>query len=174
MKPEKLYHGSSRKIEGLLIPILNQDSPDHVHTRASVFGTDRVDLAALFMFSSPIRSIFSIGFEQGIAYICIWGSSAEDFMGGDHEGFIYVLPSETFEKVGKEYEWQSFEAVKPQEVKHYQSVIEGMIECAVQVYFINDDPTFDLIVTNKFNRAPILKNLVSENQKRNINVKIFN
>lgn len=159
---KKLYHGSSQKIEGLLKPV--------------VFATDRADLAALFSF--PIDKLSSIGFEQDIAYICIWGKPEEvdehsSSPNKSRKGYLYILPETTFEKVGKDYEWQSFVEVKPLEVKEFDSVIQGMMETGVQVYFINDDPTFDKIVANKDHRAPILKNLISENQKRGINTREF-
>ena len=171
-KPKKLYHGSSRRIDGPLQPILIKDLPDHIHSQPAVFGTARQDIAALFMFMPYSHAIFSIGFEQDIAYICIWGMG-EDFLGSGHEGYLYVLPSNTFEKVGKEYEWQSFEEVMPIEVQHFDSVISGMMKCGAQVYFIHDDQIMDQIVADKHNRAPILKKLVSENQKRNVNMKRF-
>ena len=76
-------------------------------------------------------------------------------------------------KLGKKYEWQSFEDVKPTEIKKFNSVIKGMMQCNVQVYFINDDNLFDRIANEKNNRAPILRKLISENQKRNINIKNF-
>ncbi len=152
----KLYHGSSLKIEGVLKPV--------------VFATDRADLAALFSF--PVDRLSSIGFEQDIAYICIWGTPEQ--LDGNRKGYLYILPDDTFEKVGKDYEWQSFSLVKPVEIKEFDSVIDGMMATGVQVYFINDDPAFDKIVADKDNRAPILKKLVSENQKKNINVKKFN
>lgn len=156
-KPKVLYHGSSGHIDGLLQPILKQDSPDHVHTRASVFATDRADIASLFMF--PFKEhIASIGFEKNIAYICIWGTS-EEFTPKDKGGYLYILPIDTFEKVGKNYEWQSFEPVKSVEVRHFKSVIEGMISCGVKVYFINDDRVFDKIRDNKNKRMPVLQNL---------------
>ncbi|MDP3792590.1 MAG: hypothetical protein Q8Q89_02570 [bacterium] len=160
-KPKILYHGSSQKVDGSLQPILKQDSPDHVHTRASVFATERINTAALFMFLFKDH-IASIGLEQGIAYICIWGT-AEEFAPHDKGGYIYILPSDSFEKIGKEYEWQSFEPVQPIEVKKFKSVIDGMIECGVQVYFINDDKIFDQIRDNKDDRISILKKLKSEN-----------
>ena len=169
-KPKKLYHGSSNKIEGALKPILQHGTLEHVHTNPAVFATARIDVASLFMF--PIDILASIGFEKDIAYICIWGT-AEEFSSKDRSGFMYVLPSDSFEKVGKEYEWQSFEEVLPEEVKEYPSVITGMIENRVQVYFITDDQVFDRIVQEKDNRAPILQQIVSENQKRNINARDF-
>lgn len=163
MKPQKLYHGSFHEIDGPLQPIFIQDSPDHIHTRAAVFATDRADVASLFMF--PFKEhIASIGFEQGIAYICIWGTS-EEFVSKDKGGYLYILSGDTFEKVGKEYEWQSFEAVLPVEVRRYKSVIQGMIQCGVQVYFINDESIFDQIRDNKDHRMPIIKKLKSENLK---------
>lgn len=163
--PTKLYHGSAREIKGSLEPVLMQGS-DYLHTRAAVFATARKDLASLFMF--PFDHIASIGFEQDVAYICIWGTLA-DFLPRDKGGYLYVLNPEGFEKIGKDYEWQSFNAVKPEEVVRFDSVINGMMECGAQVYFINDDAIFDEVYKNKDCRAPILSSLISENQKTEIN-----
>lgn len=120
-RPEKLFHGSSREIEGALEPVLIQHGEDQSHTKPAVFATDNLSIAALFMF--PINILSSIGFEQNIAYICIWGKS-DDFRVKDVAGFMYTLPSESFEKVGKAYEWQSFESVIPTQIKsiHRQSM----------------------------------------------------
>lgn len=167
--PERLYHGSNHRIEVPLRPILRKSTNDHIHAKAAVFATERVDLAALFIF--PFEHIASIGFEQDIAYICIWGLREE--FDKDHGGYIYELPVDSFQKIGKDYEYQSFEPVEPMAVKLFDSVIGGMMECGVQVYFINDDPTFDKIVADKEHRAPILRNLVSENQKEDLNIKQF-
>ena len=167
MKPKKLYHGNNTQIRGSLKPILKRDTVNHIHNKASVFATARIDIAALFMF--PMDTLASIGFEKDIAYICIWGNK-EEF--NDNGGFIYVLPSKSFIKFGKEYEWQSFEQVKPIEVKRFKSVIGGMINCGVQVYFINNDKIFDKIVSTK-TRSSILKRLISENQKIKTNIKKF-
>jgi hypothetical protein len=149
LKSEMLYHGSSIRIDGPLKP--------------TVFGTDRKDIAAVFMFPPDILS--SIGFEKDIAYICIWGT-AEEFAPKDAGSFLYVLPSESFEKIGKEYEWLSSKEITPADVKAFPSVIDGMIECGAHVYFIDDEKTFDRIVAEKDHRAPILANMASENKKR--------
>lgn len=171
MLAQKLYHGSSQKINGPLQPILVKDRPGYEHTLATVFGTERVDIAALFML--PYEVLSSLSFEQDIAFICIWGTSKQ-LKGKDIKSYLYVLPGDSFEKIGKEYEWQSLKEVLPLEVKEYPDSITGMMECGVQVYFINNDSIFDKIVENKYHRALILKDLVSENQKRNFNVKTFN
>lgn len=158
-KPSFLFHGSSRLIEGFLQPVLEHKTFDHIHGRPAVFATARIDIASLFMF--PLDVLASIGFEEDVAYICIWGTS-EEFSLKDKGGFLYVLPADKFEKVGKEYEWQSFEAVQPLEVKKFESVIDGMIQCGAHVYFINDNDVFDQIRDNKESRMPILKKLRSE------------
>lgn len=156
----RLYHGSERLIEGSLQPKIEKKTLDHVHTKPAIFATERIDIASLFMF--PMDILASIGFEENIAYICIWGT-AEEFKNKDNGGFIYILSSDSFEKVGKEYEWQSFSAVEPVEVKSFRSVIRGMIECGARVYFINDDNVFDQIHDSKDDRMPILRKLRSEN-----------
>jgi hypothetical protein len=169
-KPQQLYHGSSNRIDGPLKPVLIEDNLDYVHNKPAVFATERQDIAAVFMF--PADVLASIGYESDIAYICIWGTKQE-FASKDKGGFLYVLPVDTFEKAGKEYEWQSFVEVKPTKVERFGSVIDGMMQCKAQVYFINDDSIFDRIVAVKNNRAPILKGLISENQRIGANIKAF-
>ena len=88
-KPVVLYRGSRRRREGPVVPILKQTTSEHTHTRPVIFSTERKDLAALFMF--PLEALCSVGFEQDIAYICIWGTP-EEFKPKDKGGFIYVLP----------------------------------------------------------------------------------
>lgn len=165
----KLYHGSSKQINGLLKPILISSKSDYIHKKAAVFGTERQDIAALFMF--PEEFLASIGFEGDVAFICIWG--LQDFKGKDLKGYLYVLPGESFEKIGKDYEWQSYKEVEPIEVKEYQDSILGMMELGVQVYFIQDEKIMDKIVENVGNRSNILKGLVSENQKQGKNIKLL-
>lgn len=166
-QPKKLYHGSNHRIDGQLRPILRKSTGDHIHSKAAVFATERIDLAALFMF--PFERIASIGFEEGIAYICIWGLREE--FDKDHGGYIYELPVGSFKKIGKDYEYQSFESVVPKETLFFDSMLKGMMECGVQVYFINEDSIFDKIVSDKERRATILRELISENQKDGINIK---
>lgn len=160
--PAPLYHGSSRLIEGPLEPVLVAGTEDHTHERASVFGTELRSVAALFMF--PMEALASIGFEEGVAYICIWGTP-EEYASKDAPGYLYVLPADTFEKVGKGYEWQSFSPATPQEIVTYPSALESLITEGVQVYFVNDDATFDRIVADKERRMPVLRTLVSENER---------
>ncbi|HTK04638.1 MAG TPA: hypothetical protein VL500_03575 [Candidatus Eisenbacteria bacterium] len=168
--PDALYHGSTRRIEGELTPVLRHGSEDHVHERAAVFATERRDVAALFMM--PDDALFSIGFERDVAYVCIWGTPGE-FAPRDKGGWLYALPGASFEKVGKSYEWQSFAPVRPLEATRYDSALEGMMDCGAQVYFIDDDPTFDRIVADKNDRASVLRDKVSENARRERNVRPF-
>lgn len=167
-KPKWLFHGSSQKVAGALRPVL-KNGPNYLHNKPIVFAAERADIAAMFML--PESYLCSICFERDIAFICIWGKP-EDFK--DQPGYLYIFNSDQFQKVGKDYEWQSLNEVKPVEVKTYVSVIEGMLENGVQVYFIDDNPLFDQIRENIDHRAPIVKNLVSENQKREFNIKTFN
>ena len=169
-KPEKLYHGSNIKTEGALFPIMLHTTDDHRHVDAAVFATERKDIASLFMLSPDILS--SIGFEQDIAYICIWGTLKE-YLAHDTKGYLYILPTESFRKVGKEYEWQSYDPVVPAEVITFSSVIQGMMECGAQVYFINNNDDFDYIVENKNNRSDLLCTRISENERLNIHFKKF-
>jgi hypothetical protein len=156
MLPSVLYHGSTRKIDGPLQPVLINGSEDRVHNEPIVFATDNAALAGLFM--APTDALVSIGFEQDIAYICIWGTP-EEFAAKDRGGYLYFLPGNAFEKRGKGYEWQSRTTVTPQEIKFFPSVLKAWKELGVRVYFINDDHLFDLIQTHKENRLGILKDV---------------
>lgn len=118
--------------------------------------TERIDLAALSMF--PVEHRACSGFYNDIATICIWGTP-EAFDEKDLGGFIYEYPS--------------LEAVEPDTVKVFESVIDGMMTCGVQVYFIDDEDIFSEIVANEADRAALLKNLVSENQDEDMNVREF-
>lgn len=155
-KPMVLYHGSSQKIEGELTPVLVKSSEDHLHNLPVVFATE--DIAAATLFMMPPSVLFSIGLEQGISYVCIWGTP-EEFAKKDHGGYLYFLSSETFVKRGKGYEWQSDVAVMPQEVKSYGSVLDAFRENGVRTYFINDDELFDRIRAKKEPRLEILKDV---------------
>lgn len=152
----QVYHGSIRKITGPLLPELLTSSEDHIHQSAVVFATENKAIASLFMM--PSSALFSIGYEQNIAYVCIWGT-VEEFKKKDIGGYLYTLPGITFEKKGKVYEWQSVEPVMPIEVQHFTSVLDGMMQCGAKVYFIHDDHIFDLIQQNKNSRLDILKNI---------------
>lgn len=153
-KPTNVYHGSTRKIDGPLQPVLLKSSEDHLHDRPAVFATDDIATASLFLM--PHDALFSIGREQGISYVCIWGTP-EEFQKKDRGGYLYVLPSDTFEKRGKAYEWQSDVAVAPREVRHFATALDAFRRNGVRVYFINDDDLFDRIRDNKDTRLQILK-----------------
>jgi len=168
--PGVLYHGSPERIEGALRPVLRHGSEDHVHHRAAVFATERADVASLFMV--PADALSSFGFEQDVAYICIWGTS-EEFARRDPGGWLYELPAAAFEKIGKSYEWQCFADVAPVAATHHPSVIDGMLGRGAQVYFVDDDPTFDRIVADKADRSAVLSTLVSENERRGMKAHRF-
>lgn len=156
-KPAQLYHGSARRITGPLQPVLLQSTEDHVHAAPVVFATENAAVASLFMFPGA-EVLSSYGFEQGIAFICVWGTY-EEFKDKDHGGCLYVLPSDTFEKVGKAYEWQSPVAVTPSDVICYDSVLDGIKQNGGRIYFVNDDHLFDLIRDHKDSRLEILKDV---------------
>ena len=92
---KELYHGSPIRIEGSLKPILRSGAPDYIHTQPAVFATERKDIAAVFMF--PTDTLASIGFENDIAYICIWGTSKE-FAPNDKGGISLYTSRRKFSK----------------------------------------------------------------------------
>lgn len=146
-----LYHGSGREINGALKPEL-VPSKDRKVQKAVVFGTDNIAAASLFMM--PESALCSFGFEEGKVFACVWGTH-KGFK--DKPGYLYTLPSDTFKKGPKAYEWVSPTKVQPTEVRKYQSALEGMKRNGVEVYFINDDKTFDAIQATKTHRLPILR-----------------
>lgn len=116
MKPQSLYHGSKRKIQGeFLEPRQATDlgnKPDNIHT--AVYATDRREEAiAMAILKSTIGPSTLEENNQGKIRAIYYGEPPKV-----KECFLYILPSETFEERPKNsHQWTSFESVRPNRVE---------------------------------------------------------
>ncbi len=136
-----------------------------------VFGMTELPLAIVMMSKEVAES----GNFNGIPYAVIVGSR-EHFEKNDKGGFVYTMPSDTFENdpgkgLGK-LEWTSKVGVKPTSKIEIPSRLQAMLENGVQVYFI-DKATHEKIKESDDHGFSILQGLESENQKSGINVRLW-
>jgi len=170
-KPPFLYHGSPHRDIEEFEPRISKGTGEECG--AMVYATP--DLATASAFLTEIEKEWSAGRLDDTFYTII-PLSREEFIKNDKGGYIYVLPSVTFESDPKrglgEYEWASKEKVKPLKKIEYASALDAMLENGVQIYFI-DDKTFRQIKESNDHGLSILRNLESENQRRGINIKLL-
>jgi len=168
-KPPFLYHGSPYKDIEEFEPRISKGTGEEFG--AMVYATP--DLATASAFLTEIQKEWSAR-RFGDTFCVIIPLSREEFIKNDKGGYIYILPSTTFESDPErglgEYEWASKEKVKPSKKIEYTSALDAMLENEVQVYFI-DDKTFRQIKESNDHGFSILRNLKSENQRRDINIK---
>ena len=123
MKPPVLYHGSQEKTARLEPRPAGGVGPDGDQLTA-VYATHLKNIA--ISFSLPIRPIgeggFSFGVDLGIEHPEDLNEDIEpriDLEVGsldlDRPGYVYVLPSDTFEPVDP-WQWASGEPVEPVDV----------------------------------------------------------
>lgn len=168
-KPPFFYHGSPHGAIEEFEPRVSKGSGEKYG--ALVYATQ--DLATASVFMAKVEREWSAGRFNNISYVLI-PMSRDKFIENDKGGYIYVLPSDTFiTETGRgmgEYEWASKEKVKPVKKIEYVSALDAMIENGVQVYFV-DMETYERIKTSEDHGFSIIKNLKSENQNRNTNVR---
>ena len=170
MKPDKpkfLYHASPNNDIEILDPRA-KSFPDDWENREVVFATQSPQYASFFIV--PTTDVWaSMGTLGTIFYfVC---ADKKSFMEKDVGGTIYKLPPDSFYH-HEGYEWYSTESVKPIDKKYIKSGLDHMIENGVQVYFVDED-TLKKIRASKDHGASMLNSMVSDNEKRNLNVKIF-
>lgn len=168
-KPPFLYHGSPHKDIEEFEPRISRGTGEEFGPM--VYATP--DLATASTFLAEVKKPWTAGRFGDISFTII-SVPREEFIRNDKGGHIYILPSDSFESDPKkglgEYEWASKTSVKPTKKIEYPSALDAMLENGVQVYFV-DDVTYKQIEESKDHGFSILKNLESENQRRNINVK---
>ena len=144
-KPEFLYHGSCKGIEGDLVPRpshgdINGEFPRG--TRNVVFATDKKELAALYTLKTKRMLTTSNSGIGGVLNIGIFR---------DYEGWrkeientacqLYFLPSESFTNTINKNgghpspEWQSKESVTPVSSERYTP--EMVMNLGVQLFFLD-------------------------------------
>lgn len=168
-KPSFLYHGSPHRIEEL-IP---KTKPHREKEEGElVYATSEFTDAIMFLQKTNLTGHCIINNEK-VAYAIIVGDR-EEFIKKDNGGHVHVLSSDKFKPSphkGMLNEWVSAESVKPLEIKEYDSALNAMLEAGVQVYFLDEAKYSEIRKTGSHGYA-LLKNLESENKKRNINIKI--
>lgn len=169
-KPSILYHGSPR------------GEIEEFESRVSKGSGEKY---GAFVYASPdlaTASIFMIGVEGGwltgrlgdVPYVLI-PMPRDEFIKNDRGGYVYVLPSDTFNTEADrgllQYEWASKEKVKPVQKLEYSSALDTMLENGIQVYFVDKD-TYQKFKESKDHGHSKLIKIDSENKRRNINVKL--
>jgi uncharacterized protein (DUF2235 family) len=167
-KPATVYHGSSNKGIERFEP-RSQKVRDQTEG-PKVFATSDKRMASVFIMGVD-DSWGNSGMHNGIPYMVI--SDRARFEKLDQGGAIYHLPGDSFEtdpnKGLGDIEWTSGEAVVPTDKEDHASALEAMLEHGVQVYFV-DPATYHSWRTSSDHGLSILKNSISENQRRGINL----
>ncbi len=170
-KPEVLYLAAKTPNISELVPQKgNYRDEDEC---AVIFSTPDKALASAFLVEGHGDHWMTIGFYEDIPVVVI-KSNKEEFIKKDKGGFMYTVPSETFDfdlnKGMGEREWVSKVPVKPLSEKHFESALDAMIENGVQVYFV-DDNTFEAVNNSNNYGYDILIGLASENEMRGLNIR---
>ncbi|MBI4101284.1 hypothetical protein HY441_02315 [Candidatus Microgenomates bacterium] len=167
-KPTVFYHVSTNREIEEFHP--RNDTVRDLNEGPVIFACPDKVTAALFSVKTDDSWVAS-GFHNDVPYIAV--SDEERFRKLDRGGTIYYLPGDTFtcdpELGMREKEWTSKVPVKPMDREHYDSGLELMLRQGVQVYFV-DPPAWRAIKESDDHGFTILQGLISENQKRDINV----
>lgn len=165
-KPPLLYHGSAHKSLEELKP---QGREHRAEEGELLYATPDLTIASIFLVEGAHYGCGKFG-DVSYAWII---ADRDEFIRSDRGGYIYVLPSDSFEinrgrGLGND-EYASKEPVKPVKTIEYPSAVDAMIENGVQVYFIDQD-TYEKIQTSKDHGCAIFNSLKSENQRRGTSV----
>lgn len=165
-KPQYLYHTSPNKRIKVLKPVKGK-TPSNFNEGPVVFATPSIAYASIFL--PPVDSMLG-GQIGGVFYfVC---RDSEEFIKNDEGGCVYKLRNNGFTQI-KKLEWYSKDSVYPIEKKLIKSSIKFMIDTGVKVYFV-DERTFKRIRFAPDHGVSVMNSLVSENEKRGIDVEKFN
>ena len=156
-KPPVLYHATqSANIERFEPRSIKRRERDD---SPMVFATPDKTIAAAFLFPWD-DSWVQMGTIEDEPYMVI--SDEARFRALDTGGYIYSLPSDTFdtdmEKGLRSLEYTSSEAVEPVDEEFHSSALEAMINAGMKVYFV-DRATFDEIQSAEDDGRAIISNL---------------
>ncbi|MEN9604568.1 MAG: hypothetical protein RJB39_253 [Candidatus Parcubacteria bacterium] len=173
IKPDQptVFHGSGTR--GLKSISPRQESVRDPKEGPVVFGTSRLRLACMFMSPDTRDSWTKKGSFSNTYYFII--SNEKRYRDGDKGGSIYELPADTFyreEGKGMQIEYVSKTEVPIIKEREFDSTLDALLWCGVQVYFI-DPETLQKIWKAPDNGLDILKTLTSENMKQGKNVQQF-
>lgn len=158
-RPKYLYHASPQKNLKKIMPRANT-LPRDFHKGPVVFATDDFSFSTEFIVPTD-DSWANGGAFSGVCYFVI--SDRERFAKLDNGGFIYLVPSETFERFNNR-EWTSKEPVRVESSVYFDSGLEAMLVTGIQVYFVNSD-TYSEIQNAHDHGASILNSIESENER---------
>jgi hypothetical protein len=168
--PKFVYHGSPNGEIKEFTPRVSLGTGEKYGPQ--VYASDNKITAKMFM--ADVGRSWSTGKTANNTLYAIIPLSRKEFVKKDKGGFLYTLPGKTFSSdpnrgMGNE-EWASPVAVKPIEVNKFDSVLDAMIDDGVQVYFVSDELYKEMISSGK-PKYEFLKEITSENQYRNLNIK---
>ena len=167
-KPEFLYHASENTDIQIFEP--RKNSFRDPSEGPVIFATPDKTMSSVFIVPANDSWTHSGLFGNVHYFIC---GDEERFKNVDKGGAIYQLPSATFETDPTKglgiREWVSKVPVKPLNKEVFESGLEAMLLMGVQVYFV-DDEIFKTIDRSSDHGNELMRNTVSENTKRMINV----
>lgn len=168
-RPTFLYHASQNKDIKIFEP--RAESVRDINEGPVVFATPDKVMASVFIVSTNDTWANSGLFGSVHYFVC---GNENKFRNIDKGGAIYTLPANTFQNDPSKglgtREWTSKISVEPIKIELYESGLEAMIDMGVQVYFVSQEK-FEDIQRSQDHGNEILRNSISENQKRNKNVK---
>lgn len=171
-RPKALYHATP--IAGLETLEPRARSVRDSVEGPVVFATPDKAYATVFLFQNDGRWT-QHGKINRIPYILI-AQDREEFIQGDHGGFIYELSPDGFKSdpnkgMGGD-EWTHQGEVQPLVTEKHPSALDAMLESGVQVYFV-DQETLKRFQGAGEQDIEVIKGLVSENQRRGVNAQAF-
>lgn len=159
-KPPVLYHASRSGNIDVFEPRIGKRRDEN--EGAQIFATPSKAMSMMFLVDTD-NSWTQSGAMDGTPYIII--SDEERFRSLDKGGYIYSLPSDSFEtdldKGLRELEYTSTESVSPTEREFIPSALEAMVQNGVKVYFVDND-TWQAIQESDDHGEAIVKSLSPE------------
>lgn len=159
-KPPVLYHASRSGEIDIFEPRIGKRRDEN--EGAQVFATPSKAMATIFLVDTD-DSWTQSGAMDDVPYIII--SDRQRFESLDQGGYIYSLPSDSFEtdleKGLRELEYTSAESVEPNGREFVPSALQAMIENGVKVYFVDQD-TWREIQESEDHGEKIVSTLIPE------------
>ena len=165
--PELLFRGTPNRGVSLFVPKerVGRGSSERLVVSAAPDRTVATE------FVVPIEDLkVVIGSIGGVRYyVC---GDKQPFKEKDKGGAIYTLNPEGFEYNPDIGIWTSTKPVETTSQEDVSSGLEAMIEAGIQVFFV-DSETFNQFKESSDKGREILRNLTSENMRRDKNVRVI-
>lgn len=143
-KPKQLFHASAQGTITEFEPRAGRKR--NVDDPPQIFATPSEVVATMMLAPGDDRTATSGTYDSGRTWVFAFLDTPE-FRQADKGGYIYTLPSETFDVDPEQgiglFEWTSRLRVRPVgEPKYYSSSLQAMVDHGVKVYPL-DLPTFE-------------------------------